>query len=101
MANGNGSSPADGRVVQVVGAVVDVEFSAEHLPAIRYALEVVAPGEEGAKLVLEVQQHLSGAVVRTVAMDTTDGLRRGQRVINTGAPITVPVGEATLGGSST
>ena len=97
MANGNGSSPADGRVVQVVGAVVDVEFSAEHLPAIRYALEVVAPGEEGAKLVLEVQQHLSGAVVRTVAMDTTDGLRRGQRVINTGAPITVPVGEATLG----
>ena len=96
MANGNGSSPADGRVVQVVGAVVDVEFSAEHLPEIRYALEVVTPGD-GANLVLEVQQHLSGAVVRTVAMDTTDGLRRGQRVINTGAPITVPVGEGTLG----
>ena len=97
MANGNGSNPADGRVVQVVGAVVDVEFTAEHLPEIRYALEVVAPGGDGANLVLEVQQHLSGAVVRTVAMDTTDGLRRGQRVINTGAPITVPVGEATLG----
>ena len=97
MANGNGSSPADGRVVQVVGAVVDVEFTAEHLPEIRHALEVVAPGEDGANLVLEVQQHLSGAVVRTVAMDTTDGLRRGQRVISTGAPITVPVGEATLG----
>ena len=97
MANGNGSSPADGRVVQVVGAVVDVEFSADHLPEIRHALEVVAADEDGANLVLEVQQHLSGAVVRTVAMDTTDGLRRGQRVINTGAPITVPVGEATLG----
>ena len=97
MANGNGSNPADGRVVQVVGAVVDVEFSAEHLPEIRHALEVVAPGGDEANLVLEVQQHLSGAVVRTVAMDTTDGLRRGQRVINTGAPITVPVGEATLG----
>ena len=97
MANGNGSNPADGRVVQVVGAVVDVEFSAEHLPEIRHALEVVAPGGDDANLVLEVQQHISGAVVRTVAMDTTDGLRRGQRVINTGAPITVPVGEATLG----
>ena len=97
MANGNGSRPADGRVVQVVGAVVDVEFSAEHLPEIRHALEVVAADGDGADLVLEVQQHLSGAVVRTVAMDTTDGLRRGQRVINTGAPITVPVGEATLG----
>ena len=97
MANGNGSNPADGRVVQVVGAVVDVEFNAEHLPEIRHALEVVAPGGDDASLVLEVQQHLSGAVVRTVAMDTTDGLRRGQRVINTGAPITVPVGEATLG----
>ena len=99
MANGNGSSPADGRIVQVVGAVVDVEFPAEHLPEIRYALEVVAADqdESAARLVLEVQQHLSGAVVRTVAMDTTDGLRRGQRVIDTGAPITVPVGEATLG----
>ena len=97
MANGNGSNPADGRVVQVVGAVVDVEFTAEHLPEIRHAVEVVAPGGDDANLVLEVQQHLSGAVVRTVAMDTTDGLRRGQRVINTGAPITVPVGEATLG----
>ena len=99
MANGNGSSPADGRIVQVVGAVVDVEFSADHLPEIRHALEVASTGggESAGNLVLEVQQHLSGAVVRTVAMDTTDGLRRGQRVVNTGAPITVPVGEATLG----
>ena len=107
MANENGgpvrtaetANPADGRIVQVVGAVVDVEFPAEHLPKIRYALQVVAADadESAANLVLEVQQHLSGAVVRTVAMDTTDGLRRGERVINTGAPITVPVGEATLG----
>ena len=99
MASGNGSSPADGRIVQVVGAVVDVEFPAGRLPEIHHALEVLAPDaeEDAARLVLEVQQHLSGAVVRTVAMDTTDGLRRGQRVLNTGAPITVPVGEATLG----
>ena len=99
MADGNGSNPADGRIVQVVGAVVDVEFPAGHLPEIRFALEIVSPGqdESAGSLVLEVQQHLSGSVVRTVAMDTTDGLRRGQRVVNTGAPITVPVGEATLG----
>ena len=99
MANENGSGPADGRIVQVVGAVVDVEFPADHLPEIRHALEVVSADrdESAGNLVLEVQQHVSGAVVRTVAMDTTDGLRRGQRVVNTGAPITVPVGEATLG----
>ena len=103
MANENGFNPADGRIVQVVGAVVDVQFSAEHLPEIHHALEVVPAGEaeagpeDAARLVLEVQQHLSGAVVRTVAMDATDGLRRGQRVTNTGAAITVPVGEATLG----
>ena len=115
MANGNGSGPAGGRIVQVVGAVVDVQFPADNLPEIHYALEVEAAagatngeaggeangeasgGADAAPLVLEVQQHLSGAVVRTVAMDATDGLRRGQRVLNTGAPITVPVGEATLG----
>ena len=99
MADGNGSNPTDGRIVQVVGAVVDVEFPADHLPEIRFALDVVSADrdESAGSLVLEVQQHLSGSVVRTVAMDTTDGLRRGQRVINTGAPITVPVGEATLG----
>ena len=107
MATENGFSPTDGRIVQVVGAVVDVQFTAEHLPEIHHALEVAAAdaadgaadaaSEDAAPLVLEVQQHLSGAVVRTVAMDATDGLRRGQRVRNTGAPITVPVGEATLG----
>ena len=107
MATENGFSPTDGRIVQVVGAVVDVQFAAEHLPEIHHALEVAAAdaadgaadaaSEDAAPLVLEVQQHLSGAVVRTVAMDATDGLRRGQRVRNTGAPITVPVGEATLG----
>ena len=101
MAQGNGdqpaaANPADGRIVQVVGAVVDVQFTPEQLPGIYFALEVVGQ-DDAENLVLEVQQHLSGAVVRSVAMDTTDGLRRGQRVLNTGAPITVPVGEATLG----
>jgi F-type H+-transporting ATPase subunit beta len=85
-----------GRIVQVMGPVVDVEFKNENeLPEIYYALHV--PREDGRVLVLEVQQHLGTNQVRTVAMDTTDGLRRGMPVTNTGAPITVPVGPATLG----
>jgi len=85
-----------GRIVQVMGPVVDVEFKNENeLPEIYYALHV--PREDGTVLVLEVQQHLGTNQVRTVAMDTTDGLRRGMPVTNTGAPITVPVGPATLG----
>lgn len=90
------SKIGEGRIVQIVGAVVDVEFSSESIPKIRHALTVInEDGDES--LVLEVQQHISGSIVRSVAMDTTDGLRRGQRVINKGAPITVPVGNATLG----
>jgi F-type H+-transporting ATPase subunit beta len=85
---------AKGSVVQVIGAVVDVEFPEGQLPEIYYALKVE---REGTPLVVEVQQHLSGSVVRTVAMDTTDGLRRGTPVVNTGAPIKVPVGPPTLG----
>ena len=84
-----------GRVVQVLGAVVDVEFPAEELPEIYHALEIEREGQDS--LVLEVQQHLSNNVVRTVAMDATEGMRRGQVVANTGAPITVPVGPPTLG----
>jgi len=84
-----------GRVVQVLGAVVDIEFPPEHLPEIYYAVEIEREGEDS--LVLEVQQHLGKDVVRTIAMDTTDGLRRGQVVVDTGAPITVPVGPSTLG----
>src|SRR3989442_11836531 len=106
-----------GHISQIIGPVVDVQFPAEHLPEIYYALEVdlssmVSTGgdgradggvamrgvEQGAgKLVLEVQQHLGNNVVRAVAMGPTDGLRRGVQVRNTGAPISVPVGPPTLG----
>ncbi|MCM5556519.1 F0F1 ATP synthase subunit beta [Pleomorphomonas sp. JP5] len=82
-----------GRITQVIGAVVDVKFD-EHLPAILNALET-KNGEH--RLVLEVAQHLGENTVRTIAMDTTEGLVRGQEVVDTGAPISVPVGEACLG----
>ncbi len=82
-----------GRITQVIGAVVDVKFD-EHLPAILNALET-KNGEH--RLVLEVAQHLGENTVRTIAMDTTEGLVRGQEVIDTGAPISVPVGDACLG----
>ena len=86
---------ATGKIVQVTGGVVDVDFSGSSMPEIYTAIEVVLP--EGDNLVLEVQNHLGGGWVRTVAMDATDGLRRGMPVINTGSPIRVPVGEASLG----
>ena len=84
-----------GKISQVMGAVVDVVFEDGHLPNIYNALSVDR-GDDGI-LVLEVAQHLGDGVVRTVAMDTTDGLVRGQKVIDKGEPITVPVGEKTLG----
>jgi F-type H+-transporting ATPase subunit beta len=83
----------EGRIAQIIGAVVDVEFD-EHLPDIYNALEV---DNQGNRLVLEVAQHLGESTVRTIAMDTTDGLVRGAKVIDSGGPISVPVGEATLG----
>src|SRR5436190_6437937 len=86
---------ATGRVAQVIGAVVDVEFVG-HLPAIFSALETTNTAS-GARLVLEVAQHLGENTVRTIAMDATEGLVRGQPVRDTGAAITVPVGPATLG----
>ena len=82
-----------GKVIQIMGAVVDVKFD-DHLPAILDALEIE---QDGKKLVLEVAQHLGENSVRTIAMDTTEGLKRGQQVANTGSPISVPVGEETLG----
>ncbi|NP_001289540.1 ATP synthase subunit beta, mitochondrial [Nicotiana sylvestris] len=81
-----------GKVCQVIGAVVDVRFD-EGLPPILTALEVL---DNQIRLVLEVAQHLGENMVRTIAMDGTEGLVRGQRVLNTGSPITVPVGRATL-----
>ncbi len=86
---------ANGRVVQIQGGVVDCEFPPGELPNIYDALEI--PGESEQPLVLEVQRHLGEHRVRTVAMDSTDGLRRGTPVLATGAPITVPVGDETLG----
>ena len=82
-----------GKVAQVIGAVVDVHFE-DHLPAILNALEVET---EGSRLVLEVAQHLGENLVRTIAMDTTEGLVRGTPVRDTGQPIEVPVGDGTLG----
>jgi len=87
-----------GKIVQVIGPVVDVDFSAGKLPKIYDALETTADvNGEKAKVVLEVQQDLGEGWVRTVAMSSTEGLRRGGEVIDTGAPISVPVGEAVLG----
>ena len=82
-----------GKISQVLGAVVDVEFDGE-LPAIMNALEV---DNNGTRLMLEVAQHLGENAVRTIAMDTTDGLVRGQTATDTGAPISMPVGPETLG----
>jgi F-type H+-transporting ATPase subunit beta len=87
------TSNKTGKVAQVTGAVVDVQFDG-HLPAILNALET---DNHGRRLVLEVAQHLGESTVRTIAMDTTDGLVRGQAVNDTGRPIAVPVGDGTLG----
>ena len=83
-----------GRITQVIGAVVDVKFDGDHLPEILNALETK---NNGARLVLEVAQHLGESSVRCIAMDTSEGLVRGQEVFDTGAPIMVPIGEGTLG----
>ena len=80
----------EGKIVQVLGPVVDVRFD-EKIPAVYTALEI----ENG--LVVEVQQHLGEGIVRTVSMSSTDGLKRGQKVVDTGIPISVPVGSETLG----
>ena len=81
-----------GNIVQIIGTVVDVEFPRESIPKVYEALTL-----KGGKLVFEVQQQLGDGVVRTIAMGSSEGLKRGLEVENTGAPITVPVGEKTLG----
>ncbi|GBD42328.1 ATP synthase subunit beta [bacterium HR39] len=94
MSNGTGKeNVAVGRIVQVMGPVVDVHFDGP-LPPI---LNALVTENQGQRLVLEVAQHLGEHTVRTIAMDSTDGLVRGQEVMDTGAPITVPVGRETLG----
>ena len=88
----------EGTIKEIIGVVIDVDFAGQELPPIYNALEVVAedrPSHE--RLVLEVQQHLGEHAVRCVAMDSTDGLTRGARVVDSGGPIQVPVGEEVLG----
>ena len=83
---------ADGKIVQCIGAVVDVEFPRDAMPKVYDALKM-----EGSSLTLEVQQQLGDGIVRTIALGSSDGLRRGMTITNTGKPIMVPVGKATLG----
>ena len=86
------NTQAQGKIVQCIGAVVDVEFARDQMPRVYDALKL-----EGSALTLEVQQQLGDGVVRTIALGSSDGIRRGLMVTNTGANITVPVGKATLG----
>jgi F-type H+/Na+-transporting ATPase subunit beta len=91
-------SQKTGKVLQILGAVIDVEFADGQLPALNSALVIQNGGEKGnISLTLEVAQHLGNNTVKCIAMDTTDGLRRGESVSDTGAPISVPVGNAVLG----
>jgi len=85
---------AKGKVAQVIGTVVDIEFPPEELPGLFNAVEIHRDGD---KIVLEVQQHIGNNWVRCLALSPTEGLQRGAEVIDTGAPLTVPVGKATLG----
>src|SRR2546422_10002120 len=84
-----------GEIVQIIGPVLDVQFPEGHLPEIFGALKV--KHEDGTEVIAEIQQHLGNNWVRAVAMSSTDGLRRGMDVVDTGAPITMPVGPGTLG----
>ncbi|MCQ2027246.1 F0F1 ATP synthase subunit beta, partial [Clostridium butyricum] len=86
----------NGQVLQVMGPVVDVAFVPDELPEIYTAIKIKVP-EKNIDLTLEAAQHLGNDTVRCVAMSSTDGLQRGIEAINTGAPITIPVGPATLG----
>jgi F-type H+/Na+-transporting ATPase subunit beta len=83
-----------GSIVRIIGPVIDVEFKKE-VPAIYNALHITT--EDGTRIVLEVEQQLPGGIVRTIALGSTDGLSRGIEVVDTGAPISVPIGEETLG----
>src|SRR5436190_23783891 len=92
-ANGN-----IGKITQIIGSTFDAEFDEDHMPAIYNAVKIESD-KKGVKINLtgEIQQHLGGGRVRCVALGSTDGLIRGQDVLDTGAPVSVPVGEGTLG----
>ncbi len=83
-----------GKVIQIIGAVLDIKFSKDNMPALNNAIEI---DNNGKKLIAEVAQHLGDDVVKCIAMSSTDGLKRGTDAIDTGAPISVPVGQKTLG----
>ena len=85
---------AKGKVAQVIGTVVDIEFPPDELPAIFNAIEIPF---DGGKMVLEAQHHVGNNWVRCLSLTPTDGLQRGLEAVDTGAPLSVPVGEATLG----
>src|SRR3954469_14062203 len=100
MATATISKQQVGRIVQIIGPVVDVEFEAGHLPAIYNALRITAPAKQGGDaidVIVEVEQHLGENRVRAVAMKPTDGMQRGMSVTDLGEPISVPVGPETLG----
>jgi len=84
-----------GKITQVIGAVLDIKFGSDNLPEINDAIDIQT--KDGGKLVVEVAQHLGDDTVRCIAMGPTDGLVRGMEAQATGGPISVPVGEATLG----
>ena len=101
LAESGAAAAGTGRVARVIGPVVDVEFPAEQMPEIYYALHVdlafAGEGETARTLTLEVEQHIGDNIVRAISMQPTDGMVRGAEVINTGAPIEVPVGDVTKG----
>src|SRR3989344_6545713 len=86
-----------GKITQIIGAVVDVAFDESRIPALYNALETESQFVASKRLVLEVSAHLGRGKVRAIALGPTDGLKRGQDIVDTGAPISVPVGKATLG----
>ncbi|MBR1445381.1 MAG: F0F1 ATP synthase subunit beta [Firmicutes bacterium] len=83
-----------GKIIQIIGAVLDIKFSSENMPALYNAIEIE---HEGRTIVAEVAQHLGDDIVKCIAMSSTDGLKRGMEAVDTGAPISVPVGKCTLG----
>ena len=95
------TTPGTGRITRIIGAVVDVEFPPDAIPAMYNALKVTvqatSAGEEPHEITLEVAQHLGDNIVRTISLKPTDGLVRGTTVRDTGAPISVPVGDVTKG----
>ena len=84
-----------GKVIQIIGAAVDVQFEQDHLPAIENAIEIDMEG--GKKIVAEVAQQMGDGIVRCVSLESTDGLQRGAKAVDTEGPLSVPVGEACLG----